>query len=332
MKKSLGLLPFLFALLCLNGYAEAASAGEEMLKAVVKVRAVISRDAESAGTLGTEREGNGVVIDGEGTILTISYLIRDAEKIEVLGPDDEPVAAKFIGYDANTGLGLLRTEPPLAVVPLKLGKSSALEAGDPILVAGFGGVEEVQAARVAMRREFAGYWEYLIEEAIFTVPAYANFGGAALINSEGQLVGIGSLFTQLSIPGLGVLPCNMFVPTDLLPPVLADLKKAGRSLKAPRPWLGINAEEAHGRVFITKVTSGGPAEKAGLKPGDMILMVSGQEVGSLADLYRKIWGVGNAGVQVPLTVLTGAKLQEIKVPSQDRYKNPKTKPRKDISL
>ena len=184
------------------------------------------------------------------------------------------------------------------------------------------------AGRVISRKEFAGYWEYLLDEAIFTAPAYTNFGGAALINPEGQLLGIGSLFSQLTISGLGSIPCNIFVPIDLLHPILSDLKTAGRSRKAPRPWLGINAEEAHGRIFITKVTSGGPAEEAGLKPGDLILSVKGKTVDGLADFYRKIWEVGNAGVDVPLSLLRGIQIREITIRSADRHQFLLLKPKK----
>lgn len=315
----------------LNVHAYAESTTDDVLNAVVRIRSVIPRDALSAETLGTEREGSGVVIDSEGTILTIGYLVRDAETIEVTGPEESPVSAKLVGYDHNTGFGLLRTDKPLSVAPIKLGQSSALKAGDPIVLAGKGG-DAIQAARVVSRKEFAGYWEYLLEEAIYTAPVFVNFSGAALINQSGKLVGIGSLFTQLVIPEVGVLPCNVFVPIDLLHPILADLKTAGKSLKAQRPWLGINAEETHGRIFITKITSGGPAEAAGLKPGDMILMVDGKEVNGLSDCYRKIWAVGNAGVQVPLSILQGIKVRDMKVRSTDRSRILKPKPRKDITL
>jgi len=165
---------------CVPAYAEQDA--KEILKAVVKIRTVIPKDAHSAGTLGTEREGNGVVIDSKGHILTIGYLIVEAETIEVTGPEDKPVKATFIGYDHNTGFGLLRTEKPLEVVPMKLGQSSEVKEGEPVLVAGFGGTDSIQVARVISRKEFIGYWEYLLEDAIFTAPAYSNFGGAALID------------------------------------------------------------------------------------------------------------------------------------------------------
>ena len=308
--------------------AYAGQTAEEILKAIVKIKAVIPKDAHTAGTLGTEREGNGVIIDSEGLILTIGYLIVEAETIEVIGPEEQPIRATFVGYDYNTGLGLLRTEKLLSVAPIKLGQSSGLKTGDPILIAGHGGADSAIPGRVLTRKEFAGYWEYLLEDAIYTVPAYADFGGAALINPDGQLLGIGSLFTQVMIPGLGSIPCNLFVPIDLLHPILSDLKTLGRSPKAPKPWLGINVEEAHSRVFITKVTPGSPAEGSGLQPGDLILSVKGKAVNGLADFYRKVWEIGKAGVDVPLSLLRGTQIREITVRSADRHQFLLLKPKK----
>ena len=301
---------------------------KEILKAVVKIRSIIPKDAHTAGTLGTEREGNGVVIDSKGHVLTIGYLIVEAETIEVTGPEGKPINANFVGYDHNTGFGLLRTEKPLNVRPMKLGKSSNVKEGEPVLVAGHGGEDSAQAAQVISRKEFVGYWEYLLEEALFTVPAYSNFGGAALIDRDGQLLGIGSLFTQIVIPGFGSIPCNMFVPIDLLNPILNDLITTGRSRKPPRPWLGINIEEAHGRVFVTQITPGGPAEGAGLQRGDLILSVRGIAVNGLADFYRKVWALGNAGVDVPLSVLQGTQIRDITLRSADRYEFLILKPKK----
>ena len=314
-------LPLALAVLfiALVAPADAGQSAEEILKAVVKIRATVPKDAHTAATLGTEREGSGVVIDSKGHVLTIGYLIVEAETIEVVGPEDKTVGARFVGYDHATGFGLLRTEKPLGVEPIKFGQSSKLGEGDPVLVAGHGGKEEAAAARVISRKEFAGYWEYLLDDAIFTVPAYLNSGGAALIDPEGRLVGIGSLFTQMVFKGIGTVPCNMFVPIDLLSPILEDLVKRGRASRPPRPWLGINAEEAHGRVFVTQVTAGGPAEKAGLQPEDLVLTVGGKAVTGLADFYRKLWALGNAGVEVPLGILRKTEIRDIKVRSVDRH-------------
>jgi S1-C subfamily serine protease len=288
---------------------------EEVLDAVIKVKASIPQDASTARVLGTEREGNGVVIDDKGHILTIGYLILEAEAIEVIGAQGDPVKARFVAYDYKTGFGLLRADPPLAVKPLKLGQSSQLKAGDPILVVGFGGAEAVLGSRVISRMEFAGYWEYLLENAIYTTPPYPNYGGAALLDHNGQLLGIGSIYTQVSIPGVGVMPCNMSVPIDLLKPILADLIDSGRSSKSAQPWLGVHADEAHGRVFIIRVTPGGPADKA----GNIILGVNQKPVKTLADFFRQVWALGPAGVKVPLSILKETQVRDISVESEDRY-------------
>jgi len=329
MKKGC-LLAILAIFLTFSGPVFASETAEEILKAIVKIHSIIPKNAHTARTLGTEREGHGVVIDAQGYILTIGYLIVEAETIEVFGPEGKPVPAALAGYDHNTGFGLLRTDKPLGVVPMKLGQSSKVNEGDPVLVAGHGGKDSVIGARVISRKEFPGYWEYLLEDAIFTAPPYANFGGAALIGRDGRLLGIGSLFTQVIIPGLGSIPCNMFVPIDYLIPILSDLMTTGRSSKAPRPWLGVYSEEAHGRVFVTRITAGGPAERAGLQPGDLILTVNGKAVKGLADFYRKIWSLGNAGVDVPLSILRGIQIQNITVRSADRYQFLLLKPKKMI--
>jgi S1-C subfamily serine protease len=319
--------------------AQADQAAEEILKAVVKVHSIVPKDARTAGSLGTEREGNGVVIDVNGHILTIGYLILEAETIEVVGPEGKPINATFVGYDHATGFGILRTDKPLGVAPMKLGKSAKVNQGDPILVAGHGGKDAVQPARVVSRGEFAGYWEYLLDDAIYASPPHPGFGGAALIGRDGQLLGIGSIFThqllgigsiftQLVVSGVGSLPCNMFVPIDLLKPILADLIATGRSREPSKPWLGLSAEEAHGRVFVLRVRSEGPAAQAGLQPGDLILAVDKKAVKGLADLYRKVWALGSAGVDIPLSVLQGTQIRDITVHSADRYQYYRLKPGK----
>jgi S1-C subfamily serine protease len=324
--KRICLIVIFTLIISFGGPAYADQAAEGILKAIVKIRSIVPKDAYTARTLGTEREGNGVVIDSKGHILTIGYLITEAETIEVIGPEDKAINATFVGYDHNTGFGLLRADEPLGLEPLKLGQSSEVKEGEPILVAGHGGKDSVQVGWVIIRKEFVASWEYLLEDAIFTAPPYSDFGGAALIDRNGQLLGIGSLFTQITIQGLGSIPCNMFVPIDLLKPILSDLMSKGRPREAPRPWLGLNAEEAHGRVFVLRVTSEGPAERAGLQPEDLILAVNGKAVNGLADFYRKVWALGNAEVDVSLNILRGIQIREVIVHSADRYQFLRLKP------
>lgn len=316
-------IPFL--MVARAGYA-AEQTAEEILKTIVKVRALIHEDAVTAQSLGTEREGNGILIDSAGHILTIGYIILESKTIEVTWSDGEVSDAAFVGYDYDTGFGLLRVIQAKDIAPMKLGKSSELKAGEPALVAGHKGADSILGVRVAARREFTGYWEYLLENAIYTIPHYQNFAGAALIGSDGSLLGIGSIFTQINVPGIGTLPANMFVPIDLLKPILADLVATGRSRLPQRPWLGMHTDESHGRVFVIRIHPGGPAEKAKLQIGDLILKVNDQPVESQADFFRKVWALGTAGVKVPISILRGAKIQDITLNSADRYQYLKITP------
>jgi S1-C subfamily serine protease len=298
--------------------AYAQQDAEIILSAIVKVKSTIPGDARTARILRTEREGNGVLIDSQGHILTIGYIILEAEVIEIVNQEGEKIPAQYVGYDHKTGFGLIRAEKLLKLLPVKLGQSSDVKEGDPVLVIGHGGAESVQGTRVVSRGEFAGYWEYLLDNAIYTSPPYANYGGAALIGRNGKLLGIGSIFTQKAVPDLGVIPCNMFVPIDLLRPILSDVIATGRSREPPQPWLGLHVDEIHGRIIVLRVTSGGPAEKAGLGSGDIILTVNKNAVNGIADFYRKVWSQGKAGVKISLGVLQGIHIRDIVVHSADR--------------
>jgi S1-C subfamily serine protease len=300
-----------------DGYAQMQA--EEVLKAVVKIRANIPDSAITAPLLGTEREGNGILIDSDGFILTIGYLILESNMVEVTDSEGQVIKAKYIGYDYETGFGLIQTEKLLGVAPLKLGSATELRQGDPALVAGHKGSDDVVGVRIVYRGEFVGYWEYLLENAIYTTPPYQNYGGAALIGPDGSLLGVGSIFTRIAVAGFGAVPANMFVPIDLVKPILNDLKVNGRSRQPQKPWLGVFTEEAHGRLFITRVTSGGPGEKSSLQAGDIILKVNQQPVEGQADFYRKVWAIGDAGVEVPISILREIEIKEITINSIDRY-------------
>jgi S1-C subfamily serine protease len=298
------------------------------LEAIVKIRALVPSSARTAGSLGTEREGAGVVIDSNGLILTIGYLILEAESLEVVSSDGQVLGATFVAYDDNTGFGLVRLKETFKVTPFNLGDSAEVQVGDKLVVAGFGGPDSVVLTTVVSRNEFVGYWEYLLDDAIYTVPSYDDYGGAALIGSDGSLLGIGSILTQFVMQGVGVVSSNMFVPIDYLKPILSDLISRGRSSKARKPWLGFHAEETRGRVFAIRVSPDGPAEKAGLKMGDIVLMVDKKPVEGLADFYRKVWALGRAGVKVPLSVLQGTEIRNITIRSGDRYKYLRLRPKR----
>ncbi len=314
------------ALLCGSQAATAEVSPEELLKAIVTIQASVPADARTAASLGTERQGNGVVIDSKGHILTIGYLVLEAESITVPVADGESTRAVFVGYDPDTGFAIIRAEPPLPVRPMEFGDSSTLKEGDPVLAAGPGGPDAVQGVRVISLREFAGYWEYLLEHAIYTVPPYSDYGGAALIGADGRLLGIGSIFTRLTLADFGTVSCNMFVPVDLLKPILPDLIAFGRRTGPPRPWLGVQVEESHGRVVVIRISPDSPAEQAEIQPGDIILTVNKNEVKGLADFYRKIYALGPAGVDVPLGVLQGIQIHDITIRSADRHGYMRLKP------
>lgn len=296
---------------------EAARDADETLSAIVRVRTKAVQGARSAATLGMQREGSGALVR-DGYVATIGYLVIEAESVEVTGTDGRSVPAAVAGYDHASGFGLLRLLAPLGGKPLPLGDAEALAEREAALVARHGGRDGVSVAYVVSRRPFAGSWEYHLDSAIFTYPAVAEWSGAALINARGQLVGIGSLIVN-DAAGTGTAsPGNMFVPVNLLGPILDELIANGRRAGPVRPWLGLNTEELRGRLFVTRVSPEGPADRAGLKSGDIVIGVGDEAVSSLAELYGRIWSRGPAGTEVPLKVLQGAQVREVTVRSIDR--------------
>jgi S1-C subfamily serine protease len=298
---------------------------EELAAAVVRIKTHINPEGRTIEGLGREREGSGVLIDSDGLVLTIGYLMVEAYAAEVVTNEGRTVPASVVGYDHESGFGLLRTLEPLKLKPMALGKSSEVKERDPVLVASFGGAAMVAPAYVVAKREFAGSWEYMLDDALFTSPPHPAWSGAALINREGKLVGIGSLIVGDAIGGGDKTPGNMFVPIDRLPPILADLIANGRTSGPGRPWLGLNTEELRGRLFVSRVTPGGPADKAGVKRGDVIVGVKGEPPKNLADFYRKVWAQGNAGVSVPLEVLQDSAVRRLDIKSVNRLDHLKLK-------
>lgn len=298
---------------------------DEMIEPVVRIKVLVDPDARTASSLGYERDGSGIVIDANGLVLTIGYLMVEAYAAEILTNDGRKVAANIVGYDHDTGFGLLQATAPLKVRAMPFGKAADLKVGEAVLASSYGGRDGTVPAYIAARREFAGSWEYLIDGAIFTAPAHSHWSGAALINREGKLVGVGSLIVRDVGGKHSGVAGNMYVPIDLLPPILADLIADGRSATPARPWLGVNAEEIGGRLVVARVTSRSPAEKAGIARGDVIARVAGAEPRNLADFYRRLWAIGPAGVSVPLDIERGGDRRTLAVPSMNRLDHLKLK-------
>ena len=291
---------------------------EACLRSVVSLRALIPPDAYTADTLGTERAGNGVIIRKDGLVLTIGYLVTEAETLWVTLAGGHVVPGHVVAFDQETGFGLVQLLARLDVPALPLGVSAQAAVGDDVVIAGGGGLAHAVAARIIAKQEFAGYWEYVLDEALFVSPAHTNWGGTALLNGAGELIGIGSLQIQRGGADSRQEDANMIVPIDLLKPILTDLERLGRPNRPARPWLGLYASELDGGVAVLGVAARGPAQDARLQVGDVILDVAGGRVSSLADLFRRVWSLGSAGVEVPLTISREGRVRSLNVHSGDR--------------
>jgi serine protease Do len=314
----------LIAALLFVAPARAASL-EDLVSAVVRIKTFINPDGQTVQSLGREREGSGVVIDEDGLVLTIGYLMVEAHAAEITTNAGRTVPATIVGYDHETGFGILRAIQPLKLKPLAFGHAADAKERDPVLIASSGGPAMVSPAYVAAKREFAGSWEYLLDEAIFTTPPHPAWSGAALISREGKLLGIGSLIVGDAAGTGEAKPGNMFVPIDRLPPILGDLIADGRVSGPGHPWLGVAADDIRGRLLVSRVTPGGPAELAGIRKGDEIIGVAGEPPRSLADFYRKVWATGAAGATVPLDIEQGGAKRRIGVQSINRLDHLKLK-------
>ena len=290
---------------------------ESALDSVVLLRAAIPEDAYTAPILGTERAGNGVVIREDGLVVTIGYLITEAESIWLTTNRGAVVQGHALAYDQRTGLGLVLPLGSLGVRPLERASSAGMDTNTEVVVIGHGGRPHSLKAKIIAKREFAGYWEYVLDEALFTAPAHPQWGGAALVGSDGRLLGIGSLLVQESVGGKAV-DGNMFVPIDLLAPILEELLTLGRAAGPPRAWLGIYTAEMDGNLIIGGLAPGGPAERAGVKLGDLVLEVGDAPVAGLAAMFRRIWDTGPAGSDVTLTLSRRGTSSKVQIRSADR--------------
>ena len=303
-------------------------------QAVLGVQAVAVEDARSARTLGKARSGSGVLIGADGLVLTIGYLVLEAEAVALVHGDGRLVPARVLGYDVATGFGLLQALTPLGLEPAPLGRSGAVVAEQPLMIASGGGDGAVSVAQLVSRRDFAGYWEYHIEAALFTAPPRRDHSGAGLFNSAGELVGIGSLLVADAAGsvegrtdgvggGAGQRPQrsgNLFVPVDLLTPILAELRARGFSAASRRAWLGLNCAVLDGRIRVLRVSDDSPADVAGLVAGDGILRIDGTEVHAVDQLWKTLWAGGAPEREISLEIERDNLVQTLKVFSVDRMK------------
>jgi serine protease Do len=287
--------------------------------AVVGIQVKAADGAKSAETLGRERRGSGVVIGPDHAVLTIGYLLLEAESIQIVTQDNRVLPAKAVAYDLATGFGIVKPLLPLrGISPVALGSHNALETGEPLMAATGGEDGDVAMTQLVSKRPFSGYWEYHIEAALFTSPPIGNHSGAPLFNQRGELLGIGSLFVMDALGDSRRLPGNMFVPVDLLKPILAEMQQTGTTVKSRRPWLGLSSAEQGGRVQILRVNRESPAHVAGLQPGDVVLAVDGAKVATLEDFYKKLWAHANPEDEIKLTVLQGADIKTLTLKGVDR--------------
>jgi len=289
---------------------------EAAVDGVVALRAEIPPDAFTASILGTLRSGNGIVID-DGLVLTIGYLITEAHTVWLTTNDSRVVPAHPLAYDQATGFGLVRALGSLDLPALARGRTAATDIGDDVFVLGHGGQPHALKATVIAKREFAGYWEYVLDEALFTAPAHPQWGGAALVSTDGRVLGVGSLLVGERV-GDQTIQGNMVVPIDLLEPILADMLRLGHANRPPRPWLGMYTAQEDDVLIVGGLAERGPAEDAGVQVGDVVLEVAGQRPSGLADLFRKVWRLGDAGVEVPLTVARDEGPTRLRLRSADR--------------
>ena len=300
-----------------NSYADFTKDKIDLFyESIVSVRSIVPPEARTAASLGVEREGNGVAID-ENHILTIGYIVIESESIEIGLSDGRRLPASLVGYDHTSGFGIIKSVVPLKLSPLKLGNSDNINSEQDLLVLPSPNRGAGSIVRSVSRRPFTGWWEYFVESPIYTTPPNGLWAGAPLLNENGEILGIGSLFVSEAVPGISS-PGNMSVPINLLKPILGDLISSGRRKSKIQPYLGISSDDSNDQVIVTRVSKGGPAFKAGIRPQDVIMTVNGSQVSDLKSFYEKVWKSGESGVVIELSVLRKGLIMTFNVKTVDR--------------
>ena len=311
------IFPVLLLLCASNSYAEITKDKVQRFnESIVSIRSIVPPEARTAASLGVEREGNGVAID-ENHILTIGYIVLESESIEIGLSDGRSLPAKLVGYDHTSGFGIIKSIVPLAMQPLKLGNSDDINSDEDLLILPSSNRGAGSIVRSVSRRPFAGWWEYFVESPIYTTPPNRFWAGAPILNGNGEILGIGSLFVSESVQGISS-PGNMSVPINLLKPILGDLLSNGRRKSKIQPYLGISSDDSNDQIIVTRVSKGGPAFRAGIKPQDRIVTVNGSQISNLESFYKKVWKSGEAGVTIELGVLRSGSLITFMVKTVDR--------------
>jgi serine protease Do len=310
---------FLILLFLLSGNAHADITKDDLerfYQSIVSINANIPSEAKTAASLGIKREGNGVAID-EKHILTIGYIVIEAETIDIGLANGRRLPARLVAYDHTTGFGLIKSVIPLKMNPLPLGDSDNITSDETLLILPSADRGAGSVVTSVSRRPFTGWWEYFLKSPIYTVPANPLWAGAPIINKNGEVLGIGSLFVSEASPGIPS-PGNMSVPVNLLKPILKDLITKGRRTSNVQPYLGVSADDSSDQIIVTRVSAGSPAFKAGIRPQDVIMTVNGYSVSKLRSFYERVWASGDAGVTVRLGVSREGVLQEFSVTTVDR--------------
>jgi len=299
------------------GSSIAEPTADQFATALVSIESTINPDGRTVALLGDNRSGTGVMIDSHGLIVTVGYLLLEASEVRISFYNGVQVPATVVAIDAQSGLALVQVAEGYAgelpdITPVKLGQSALVVKDDRVIVLPANGLEAAASVRIHSAREFSAPWEYLLENALYTMPPVRNFSGAALINREAELIGIGTLALQnITDSDDGTVPGNLFIPVDLLTSRLGTMLTQSVKQVEPsdRAWLGLMVDEM---LSVTRVLDASPAMEAGIQAGDIILGINDNHVVSRANLYRSLWSTVSVADDVALLVSRAGKLTPLK--------------------